>query len=57
MSTVRIDFYVLEVNATDGRLRLACKIVDRAYRSGYSVHLWTRNDQESDLFDDLLWTF
>ena len=57
MAAVRIDFYVLEANATDGRLRLACKIIDRAYRSGHSVYLWTRDDQESDLLDDLLWTF
>ena len=57
MAAVRIDFYVLEANATDGRLRLACKIIDRAYRSGHSVYLWTRDDQESNLLDDLLWTF
>ena len=57
MTTVRVDFYVLETNATDGRLRLACKIIDRAYRSGYSVYLWTRDDQESSILDDLLWTF
>ena len=57
MTTVRIDFYVLEANATDGRLRLACKIIDRAYRSGHSVYLWTCDDQESSLLDDLLWTF
>ena len=57
MTAVRIDFYVLEANATDGRFRLACKIIDRAYRSGYSVYLWTRDDQESSLLDDLLWTF
>ena len=41
MAAVRIDFYVLEENVTDGRFRLACKIIDRAYRSGYSVYLWT----------------
>lgn len=57
MAAVRIDFYVLEANATDGRLRLACKIIDRAYRSGHSVYLWTRDDQESGQLDDLLWTF
>ena len=57
MAAVRIDFYVLEANATDGRFKLACKIIDRAYRSGYSVYLWTRDNQESGLLDDLLWTF
>ena len=57
MPAVRIDFYILEANATNGRLRLACKIIDRAYRSGHSVYLWTRDDQESGLLDDLLWTF
>ena len=57
MAAVRIDLYFLEANATDGRLRLACKIIDLAYRSGHSVFLRTRDDQESDLLDDLLWTF
>ena len=54
MAAVRIDFYVLEANATDGRLRLACKIIDRAYRSGHSVYLWTRDDQESGLLLSLI---
>ena len=57
MADVRIDFYILEANATVGRLKLACKILDRAYRNGHSVYLWTRDDQESGLLDDLLWTF
>ena len=57
MTAVRIDFYVLEADATDGRLRLACKIIDRAYRSGHTVYLWARDDHETDLLDDLLWTF
>ena len=46
MAAVRIDFYVLEANATNGRLRLACKIIDRAYRSGHAGDLRTRDDQE-----------
>ena len=57
MTAVRIDFYVLEADATDGRLRLACKIIDRAYRSGHTAYLWARDDQETALLDDLLWTF
>jgi DNA polymerase-3 subunit chi len=57
MTAVRIDFYVLEADATDGRLRLACKIIDSAYRSGHTAYLWARDDHETDLLDDLLWTF
>ena len=57
MTAVRIDFYVLEADATDGRLRLACKIIDRAYRSGHTAYLWARDDHETNLLDDLLWTF
>jgi len=57
MTAVRIDFYVLEADATDGRLRLACKIIDRAYRSGHTAYLWARDDHETDLLDNLLWTF
>ena len=57
MTAVRIDFYVLEADATDGRLRLACKIIDRAYRNGHTAYLWARDDHETNLLDDLLWTF
>ena len=57
MTAVRIDFYVHEADATDGRLRLACKIIDRAYRSGHTAYLWARDDHETNLLDDLLWTF
>ena len=53
----RIDFYVLRNQSANGALKLACKIVQKAYSLGYSVYLNTRNQQESEILDELLWTF
>ena len=54
---MRIDFYVLESGSGSGRLKLACRVVEKAYTSGHSVYLRARDDAEARTLDDLLWTF
>ena len=54
---VQVDFYVLETDSNSGRLKLACRVVEKAYTSGHSVYLQARNDDETRTLDDLLWTF
>ena len=54
---MRIDFYVLESGSGSGRLKLACRVVEKAYTSGHSVYLRARDDAEVRTLDDLLWTF
>ena len=53
----RIDFYVLRNQSPNGHLRLACRIVGKAYRLGHQVYLKTKNQDEARVLDDLLWTF
>ena len=54
---MRIDFYVLEPGSSSGRLKLACRGVEKAYTSGHSGYLRARDDAEARTLDDLLWTF
>ena len=53
----RIDFYVLQKQSLDGRFKLACRIVEKAYRLGHRVYVRTGNSNDTNVLDDLLWTF
>jgi len=54
---LRVDFYVLEESAPGARLRLACRLAEKAYLSGQSALLWHSDPDELRTLDDLLWTF
>jgi DNA polymerase III subunit chi len=53
----QVDFYVLGEASDAARLRLACRLVERAYRVGERVLAWTGDRTARDGFDTLLWTF
>ena len=53
----QIDFYVLQEQSTGGRLKLACRIIEKAYRLGHRVYVRTGNSDDTNVLDDLLWTF
>ena len=53
----QIDFYVLQEQSLDGRFKLACRIVEKAYRLGHRVYVRTANSNDTGILDDLLWTF
>ena len=53
----RIDFYVLQEQSLGGRFKLACRIVEKAYRLGHQVYVRTHNSDDTNVLDDLLWTF
>ncbi|HCY13632.1 MAG TPA: DNA polymerase III subunit chi [Gammaproteobacteria bacterium] len=55
--TARVDFYVLESDVPDGRLRLACRVTEKAYRAGHRVYLRAGSKGEISVLDALLWTF
>ncbi len=54
---MRADFYVLEQPAPEARLRLACRVAEKAYLAGQSVVVWHGDRAELERFDALLWTF
>ncbi len=56
-SPPRIDFYLLKNHSPNGRFRLACRIVEKAYLKNNNIYLLTKNVEDSDILNDLLWTF
>lgn len=52
-----IGFYVLATRSEQDRLLFACKLIEKAYRSGRFCYILTENTQQSAMLDDLLWTF
>jgi DNA polymerase-3 subunit chi len=53
----QVDFYILESDSDDARLRLACKIVDKATQLDHHVFVHSTSDEEARQLDELLWTF
>jgi DNA polymerase III subunit chi len=54
---LRVDFYVLEAASSTGRLKLACRVAEKAYLAGQSVLIWHTDPVELAQVDTLLWTF
>jgi DNA polymerase III subunit chi len=53
----RVDFYILEGQSPSGRLKLACKLAEKAYLASQTVLVWHTDPAELKAFDALLWTF
>jgi DNA polymerase III subunit chi len=54
---LRVDFYVLEESSAAGRLKLACRLAEKAYLAAQVALVWHTNVEELRTFDDMLWTF
>jgi DNA polymerase-3 subunit chi len=57
LASPRIDFYVLQNQSPGGRFKLACRIIEKAYRLGHRVYVKTGNSDDAGVLNDLLWTF
>jgi DNA polymerase-3 subunit chi len=53
----KIDFYVVAPGAAGNRYLLACRVADKARRSGRRVLIHTASDEEARHMDRMLWTF
>lgn len=52
----QVDFYILQEEATGDRYQLACRIAEKARRSGHRVLIHTADAAEARHLDGLLWT-
>ena len=52
-----ISFYVLPSESLQERYLFACKLIEKAYRSGHFCYVLTDSAEQSQIIDDLLWTF
>lgn len=53
----QVDFYVTDSVEGDSRLRLACRVTEKAYLAGMRVLVWCPAEEVLARFDALLWTF
>jgi DNA polymerase-3 subunit chi len=53
----RVDFYVLSEDAPDAKLRVACRLIEKAFDSGVRVYAHAASLAEAQRLDELLWTF
>jgi len=52
-----VSFYILPSESTQERYLFACKLIEKAYRSGHFCYVLTDSADQSQRIDDLLWTF
>lgn len=57
MSAPRVDFYVTEESGEAARLRLACRVTEKAYLGKHRVVVFFDDPALLPRFDELLWTF
>jgi DNA polymerase-3 subunit chi len=53
----RVDFYLSEEAGDGARLRLACRVAEKAYLANQKVVVWLDDAETLRRFDELLWTF
>ncbi len=53
----RVDFYVGKTHSLQARLRLACKLVEKAHVRNMHTYVHTDSAASSAQLDELLWTF
>jgi DNA polymerase-3 subunit chi len=54
---LRADFYILSEPGASGRLKVACRLAEKAYQTGQRVLIWHSDKEELTRLDELLWTF
>ena len=53
----RVDFYVLPADSAAARLKVACRLAEKAYLASQSTLIWHTDRAELETVDTLLWTF
>jgi DNA polymerase-3 subunit chi len=54
---LRVDFYVMEGTAPAARLKVACRLTEKAYLAAQRALIWHHERAELETLDELLWTF
>jgi DNA polymerase-3 subunit chi len=52
-----VSFYILPTESLQDRYLFACKLIEKAYRSGCFCYVLTDSAEQNRIIDDLLWTF
>lgn len=52
-----VDFYIIDSNEPLKRLLVACRLSEKAWRTGYRTFILSETTIQQKTIDDLLWTF
>jgi DNA polymerase-3 subunit chi len=53
----RIDFYIIEEANESARLRLACRLIEKAYKNRHRIYVHAEHQAQAHQLDELLWTY
>ena len=53
----RIDFYIIEETGPALRLRLACRLIEKAYKNKHRIYVNADSQAQANQLDELLWTY
>ena len=53
----RVGFYLSKAEDDTARILLACRVTEKAWRTGHKVYIHTASAEHSVLCDRMLWTF
>lgn len=53
----RVDFYILENQPLSERLNFLCRLLEKANHETKQVLVWSNQERELLLLNDMLWTF
>jgi DNA polymerase-3 subunit chi len=53
----KIDFYIIEDPNPTARLRLACRLIEKAYKNRHRIYVHADNKTQAHQLDELLWTY
>ena len=53
----QVDFYVLADPGDGAALHAACRVVEKAWGMGLTVHVQARDEDHAERMDQALWTF
>lgn len=53
----RVDFYLLDRHAPDGKMRAACRLSQKIYALGHTALIQAPDLEQAKTLDDLMWTF
>ena len=53
----QVDFYILSDDSAEARLKVACRLADKATQQRLGVFLLAESENDARRLDELLWTF
>ena len=56
-SKPRIDFYKLNTRQATGINRFCCQLTEKVVKMGHSVFIRTNDERDTQLLDDMMWTY